>query len=125
MLSSLVTKRDKLQEELCGIEKQVYEFETSYLQDSSHFRNMVSIFVGLMHQFNGSCSLKRCRKLLPEDRVFSLSSVTSPTVSKRFPNQCDGRSYIGSGKGKGGSLPTNGQKKLKKGRTSGGPRDAN
>ncbi|CAN1180845.1 Chromatin modification-related protein MEAF6 [Linum perenne] len=125
MLSSLVTKRDKLQEELCGIEKQVYEFETSYLQDSSHFGNMLKGFEGFLSSSKNSSNLKRCRKLLPEDRVFSLSSVTSPTVSKRFPNQCDGRSYIGSGKGKGGSLPTNGQKKLKKGRTSGGPRDAN
>lgn len=33
---------------------------------------------------NYSCSLKRSRKFQPEDRVFSLSSVTSPTVCTKF-----------------------------------------
>ncbi|CAI0558870.1 unnamed protein product [Linum tenue] len=81
MLSSLVAKREKLQEELRTIEKQVYEYETSYLQDSSHFGNMLKGFEGFLSSSKNSSNLKRSRKLQAEDRLFSLSSVTSPALT--------------------------------------------
>lgn len=56
------------------------------------------------------CSLKRSRKFQPDDRLFSLSSITSPAAEE----QAAGRDA--------GGISANGQGKLKKGR--GGPRDA-
>ncbi|THG10836.1 hypothetical protein TEA_026514 [Camellia sinensis var. sinensis] len=47
-LASLLGKREKLQEELHNIEKQVYELETSYLQESSHFGNALKGFDGFL-----------------------------------------------------------------------------
>eukprot|EP00268_Persea_americana_P034456 TRINITY_DN34069_c0_g3_i1.p1 TRINITY_DN34069_c0_g3~~TRINITY_DN34069_c0_g3_i1.p1 ORF type:complete len:154 (-),score=27.84 TRINITY_DN34069_c0_g3_i1:762-1223(-) len=66
-------------------------------------------------------SLKRSRKFQPEDRLFSLSSVTSPAVEEHVVGRDDGRSDFGPGRSKGGGTPANGQGKPKKGRTA--PRD--
>ncbi|PHT86756.1 hypothetical protein T459_08862 [Capsicum annuum] len=55
-------------------------------------------------------SLKRSRKFQPEDRLFSLSSVTSPAAEE----QALGRD--------GGGISANGPGRQRKGR--GGPRDA-
>ncbi|CAK9218629.1 unnamed protein product, partial [Sphagnum troendelagicum] len=60
--------------------------------------------------------LKRPRKFQPEDRLFSLSSVTSPAVSV-VAVMMDG---MGPGRKTGGT-PTNGPGKQKRGRT--GPRE--
>jgi len=124
-LTSLVSKRQKLQEELHTIEKQVYELETSYLQESSHFGNAFKGFDGLLSASRNTTNLKRSRKLQPEDRIFSLSSVTSPVAEEQGVGREDGRSDIGQGRPKGGGLATNGQPlvrgKPKRGRT--GARD--
>ncbi|XVE65839.1 hypothetical protein DITRI_Ditri08aG0031400 [Diplodiscus trichospermus] len=88
MLSSLINKREKLQDELRTIEKQVYELETNYLQDSSHFGHVLKGFEGFLSSSKNTANLKRTRRFQPEDRLFSLSSVTSPAVcgSVNFSN---------------------------------------
>ncbi|ERN08415.1 hypothetical protein AMTR_s00148p00102870, partial [Amborella trichopoda] len=48
ILASLLSKREKLQEELRSIEKQVYELETSYLQDSTQCGNVLKGFEGFL-----------------------------------------------------------------------------
>uniref|UniRef100_A0A2P2J9E2 Chromatin modification-related protein MEAF6 n=1 Tax=Rhizophora mucronata TaxID=61149 RepID=A0A2P2J9E2_RHIMU len=48
MLASHMGKREKLQEELRNIEKQVYELETSYLEDSTHFVSVLKGFDGFL-----------------------------------------------------------------------------
>ncbi|XP_021752059.1 chromatin modification-related protein MEAF6-like isoform X2 [Chenopodium quinoa] len=111
-LASLLTKREKLQDELRNIEKQVFELETTYLQDSNHFGHVLKGFEGFLGSSKSATNLKRPRKFQPEDRIFSLSSVTSPAVEEN----AGGRDDIGPGRSKGGGLPTNGQGKPKKGR---------
>ncbi|KAF7150235.1 hypothetical protein RHSIM_Rhsim02G0037300 [Rhododendron simsii] len=120
-LTSLVSKRQKLQEELHTIEKQVYELETSYLQESSHFGNAFKGFDGLLSASRNTTNLKKSRKLQPEDRIFSLSSVTSPVAEEQGVGREDGRSDLGQGRPKGVGLATNGQGKPRRGRT--GARD--
>ncbi|KAJ4759636.1 histone acetyltransferase subunit NuA4-domain protein [Rhynchospora pubera] len=80
-LSALVSKRAKLQEELRNIEKQVYELETSYLQESNQFGSVLKGFEGFLSSSKSTANLKRSRKFQADDRLFSLSSVTSPAVS--------------------------------------------
>ncbi|KAG8640194.1 hypothetical protein MANES_13G033700v8 [Manihot esculenta] len=80
MLASLLSKRAKLHEELRNIEKQVYDMETNYLQDPSQCGNVLKGFEGFLSSSKNTALLKRSRKFQPEDRLFSLSSVTSPAV---------------------------------------------
>ncbi|KAL5701935.1 hypothetical protein ACHQM5_027217 [Ranunculus cassubicifolius] len=105
MLAALVSKREKLQEELRNIEKQVYELETSYLQDSSQCGNVLKGFEGFLSSSKSTANLKRSRKFQPEDRLFSLSSVTSPAVEEHIDGRSDFRmkgagslSFSGPGK---------------------------
>ncbi|XP_077252880.1 chromatin modification-related protein eaf6-like [Tasmannia lanceolata] len=116
IFASLLSKREKLQDELRNIEKQVYELETSYLHDSSQCGNVLKGFEGFLSSSKSIINLKRSRKFQPEDRLFSLSSVTSPAVEEHLIGRNDGREY-GLGRTKGGGTPANGQGKPKKGRT--------
>ncbi|KAJ6920647.1 hypothetical protein NC651_014287 [Populus alba x Populus x berolinensis] len=78
MLANLLNKRAKLHEELRVIERQVYDLETSYLQDPGQCGNVLKGFEGFLSSSKNTALLKRSRKFQPEDRLFSLSSVTSP-----------------------------------------------
>ncbi|KAK2989494.1 hypothetical protein RJ640_019593 [Escallonia rubra] len=80
MIAALLCKRAKLHEELRNIEKQVYDMETMYLQDPSQCGNVLKGFEGFLSSTKSSTLLKRSRKFQPEDRLFSLSSATSPAV---------------------------------------------
>ncbi|XP_004289937.1 PREDICTED: chromatin modification-related protein eaf6 [Fragaria vesca subsp. vesca] len=121
VLAQLLTKRTKLQDELRGIEKQVYDLETTYLQDPSQCGNVLKGFEGFLSSTKSTSFLKRSRKFQPEDRLFSLSSVTSPAAEELAAGRDDGRSDFGPGRSKGG-IYANGQGKPKKGRPT--PRDA-
>ncbi|KAI5649560.1 hypothetical protein M9H77_35565 [Catharanthus roseus] len=128
MLTSLLSKRQKLQEELRNVEKQVYELETSYLQETSNFGNAFKGFEGFLSSSKTTSNLKRSKKFQPEDRVFSLSSVTSPATEELGVGREDGKADPGQGRLKAGSISINGQYKCfcfrgkpKKGRT--GQRD--
>ncbi|XP_033146651.1 chromatin modification-related protein MEAF6 isoform X2 [Brassica rapa] len=102
MLTSLLNKREKLRQDLRSIEKQVYELETSYLQESSHIGNALKGFEGFLSSSKSTASAKRSRKFQPEDRVFSLSSVTSPAAEELGVGREDGRAELGPGRSKGG-----------------------
>nr|KJB28466.1 hypothetical protein B456_005G050100 [Gossypium raimondii] len=57
ILSSLMNKREKLQDELRNIEKQVFELETNYLQDSSHFGHVLKGFEGFLSSSKNTAKL--------------------------------------------------------------------
>ncbi|XP_075085460.1 chromatin modification-related protein EAF6-like isoform X2 [Nicotiana tabacum] len=84
VLASLLSKREKLQDELRNVEKQVYELETSYLQETGTFGNALKGFEGFLSTSNKNANLKRSRKFQLEDRLFSLSSVTSPAMEDQI-----------------------------------------
>ncbi|KAG9159057.1 hypothetical protein Leryth_020964 [Lithospermum erythrorhizon] len=83
--------------------------ETSYLQDPSQCGNVLKGFEGFLSSSKSTTLLKRSRKFQPEDRLFSLSSVTSPAAEEQAA-------------GRDGGISASGPGKPKKGR--GGPRDA-
>ncbi|KAF9683009.1 hypothetical protein SADUNF_Sadunf05G0167700 [Salix dunnii] len=140
MLANLLNKRAKLHEDLRNIEKQVYDLETSYLQDPGQCGNVLKGFEGFLSSSKNTALLKRSRKFQPEDRLFSLSSVTSPAMlpalvmsvirvstgafrlakflyaEEQATGRDDGRSEFGGGRSKGGGIYANGQGKPKKGR---------
>lgn len=106
---------------VCLFFSQVYELETSYLQETTTFGNALKGFDGFLSSSKNTANLKRSRKFQPEDRVFSLSSVTSPAVEELGVGKEDGKSDMVQGRLKGGALVTTSQGKPKKGRT--GQRD--
>ncbi|XWS46969.1 hypothetical protein CRYUN_Cryun14cG0113500 [Craigia yunnanensis] len=116
MLASLLSRRAKLQEELRNIERQMYDMETSYLQDPSQCGNVLKGFEGFLSSSKNTALLKRSRKFQPEDRLFSLSSVSSPAAEEIAAGRDDGKSDYGPGRYKGGGYFANGQGKPKKGR---------
>ncbi|KAB2075572.1 hypothetical protein ERO13_A07G212800v2 [Gossypium hirsutum] len=102
MLATLLSRRAKLQEELGNIERQVYDMETSYLQDTGQCGNVLKGFEGFLSSSNKNTALsKRSRKFQPEDRLFSLSSVASP-VAEEIATARDGEPVICRGKPKKG-----------------------
>ncbi|GLT61859.1 hypothetical protein SLA2020_345340 [Shorea laevis] len=130
MLASLMCKREKLQEELRSIENRVYELETKYLQDSSHFGNDLKGLEGFLSKNTTNTVVlhilgsHQIPKFQPEDRLFSLSSVTSSVLCCNFPvSMLYGRSDISPGRPKVGAMPANDQVSQKKGRTLTTPRD--
>ncbi|XP_015166072.1 chromatin modification-related protein eaf6-like isoform X2 [Solanum tuberosum] len=100
VLAALLSKRAKLHEDLRNLEK----------QDPSQCGNVLKGFEGFLSSSKSTSFLKRSRKFQPEDRLFSLSSVTSPAAEE----QALGRD--------GGGISANVQGRQRKGR--GGPRDA-
>ncbi|XP_057855388.1 uncharacterized protein LOC131065037 isoform X2 [Cryptomeria japonica] len=100
VLTALFNKREKLHEELRIVEKQVYDLETSYLQDSSQCGNVLKGFEGFLSSTKNTANLKRSRKFQPEDRLFSLSSVTSPAVEEHAVARDDGRADTAPGRSK-------------------------
>nr|KJB26001.1 hypothetical protein B456_004G220900 [Gossypium raimondii] len=106
MLASLLNKRAKLQEELRSIER----------QDPSQCGHVLKGFEGFLSSSKNTALLKRSRKFQPEDRLFSLSSVTSPAAEEVAAGRDDGKLYYGAGRSKGGGYFANGQGKPKKGR---------
>ncbi|XP_039034866.1 uncharacterized protein LOC120171164 [Hibiscus syriacus] len=128
-------------EELRNIERQVYDMETSYLQDPSQCGHVLKSFEGFLSSPKNTALLKRSRKFQLEDRLFSLSSAISPAAEEVAVRACsmqgvstnflfnvllfvvtlclaDGKSYCcGAGRSKGGGYFANGQGKPKKGRT--------
>lgn len=65
-------------QELSGIEKQIYELETAYIDES---RELGNIFQG-WDAYVSKEKFKAKGKLLNEERLFSLSSATSPAARR-------------------------------------------
>jgi chromatin modification-related protein EAF6 len=115
MLEALAQRKARLEEELREVEKQVYNLETSYLNDSSTHGNVLKGFEGFLgpaktqkcvrgslggrvltrrasvQALHGALTrgaarrTNRARNFKTEDRLFSLSSTTSPAVRQPFP----------------------------------------
>mmetsp|Transcript_8266 Transcript_8266/g.8432 ORF Transcript_8266/g.8432 Transcript_8266/m.8432 type:complete len:132 (-) Transcript_8266:70-465(-) len=69
----------QLRDELVALEKQIYECENQYLEDTKNFGN---ILTGWDIYFNKERKPKTKRSILNEDKLFSLSSITSPATKK-------------------------------------------
>eukprot|EP01035_Chromulina_nebulosa_P026295 gene26295-34396_t len=77
-IKTLKKKRKELRVELQTIEKQIFDLETTYLEETKDFG---SIFTG----WDAYLSLEKVKpkkNITVEERLFSLSSVTSPASRK-------------------------------------------
>lgn len=82
-VSSLQKRRKELRNELSLIEKQIYDLESTYLEDTKEFGN---IFTG-WDSYLSKEKVKLKMKITNDDRLFSLSSITSPASRRDDSNK--------------------------------------
>ncbi len=73
-MAAIQKRKRELRNELSQIEKQIYDLETTYLEET---KDIGSIFSG-WDAYLSSEKVKVKKQVANEDRLFSLSSSTSP-----------------------------------------------
>lgn len=79
LLKTLIEERQTIQLNVQAIETQIYEFEGSYLRETSAYGNAVKGWTAKgfeKAETDLAANRKTETKPLPEDRIFSNSSVT-------------------------------------------------
>jgi chromatin modification-related protein EAF6 len=119
-LDQLINRKQTFEGELERIEDRLYELETAYLSaEHSQCGTVLKGFEGFLS--SKDALRKRNRQLKPEDRSFSLCSVTSPATVELEQAMQDPVNdvlgvYGGRGKGKGkgfgkGNMPGKGSRR--------------
>uniref|UniRef100_A0A6G1SL49 Chromatin modification-related protein MEAF6 n=1 Tax=Aceria tosichella TaxID=561515 RepID=A0A6G1SL49_9ACAR len=82
-LIELVRQRSELTDQLATLERQIYKFEESYLLETAAYGNIVRGWDRYSsHTLHRQTQPKRERKIKDTERLFSKSSITSPTAIK-------------------------------------------
>jgi hypothetical protein len=84
-VQALLRGKKDLESKLRKVEIQIYELETSYLEESWHFGNVVRGWDNVLkYRGDAETGQRPTRKLRQSDRIFSSSSLSSPdNVSKQ------------------------------------------
>lgn len=87
-LIELVRQRSDLTDQLATLERQIYNFEGSYLEETAAYGNIVRGWDRYStHTLNRTAQVKRERKIKDTDRLFSKSSITSPTAIRSLGDE--------------------------------------
>ena len=81
-LKEVHQKRKELEKDLIKVEKQIYEFEGTYLEDTAIYGNVVKGWEKYLTLKASNVDLSKLKKFDESDRLFSYSSVTSDLAVK-------------------------------------------
>ena len=79
--SAILEKKQLLEEDLRRIEKQIYDLEGEYLQETVKDGNILRGWDSYMGKQASSGAIRRINRFREADRMFSASSVTSGQAS--------------------------------------------
>mmetsp|Transcript_10623 Transcript_10623/g.27556 ORF Transcript_10623/g.27556 Transcript_10623/m.27556 type:complete len:115 (-) Transcript_10623:275-619(-) len=79
--NELQEKKAHIEEELDRVEKQIYDLEGVYLEETLQNGNILRGWDGYLGTQNSSGAIRRINRFRESDRLFSASSVTSNAVA--------------------------------------------
>lgn len=121
--ATILEKKQLLEEDLRRVEKQIYDLEGEYLQETVKDGNILRGWDGYLGKGASSGAIRRINRFREADRMFSASSVTSGQAST-FSGQAAGKQGAAgnsaAGASSGGGAKVKKAQARKRGRDDGG-----